>query len=149
MGTSTSASNVANADTSSDDDMDMELSEFKAMEYMISNCATSGGNSNTGNEDTSVSFKSTANTTTNDVATSTSKAALESLTTTVERGHSSVKEDMSLSESDLTTNISIPPANTPANISRRTLATTTNPAHNIGEEDEDTHSMEMSSISID
>lgn len=144
-GNSNSATNVANADTSSDGDMDMELSDYKFNEYM-SNRASMGG---VAPSDTSVSFKSSANTT-NEVGTSTNL-----VTTDVHHRKvvSIVADDMSLSESNMTANTSIATTNTPSNIySRRTLASTSNPAHNIiegGEDNDNTNSLEMSSISID
>lgn len=142
---SNTGNNVANADTSSDGDMDMELSDYKYNEYIIGgNRASTGG---TAGNDTSVSFKTTANTT-NEVGSSTNQSTLD---VQQQRKMSSiVADDMSLSESDMTANTSIATTNTPSNI-RRTLASNSNPANNIveTEEDDDTHSMEMSSISID
>ncbi|KAI8117955.1 Cell division cycle protein 23 like protein [Lucilia cuprina] len=148
LGAGGTGNNVANADTSSDGDMDMELSDFKFNEYMLSNRATSSAAAGVaGSVDTSVSFKTSANMT-NEVGTSTSQGTLD-----VQQGKISVivGDDMSLSESDMTANTSIA-TNTPSNVhSRRTLASASNAAHNIveTEEDDDTHSMEMSSISID
>ncbi|XP_065358342.1 cell division cycle protein 23 homolog [Calliphora vicina] len=146
-GNSNSANNVANADTSSDGDMDMELSEFKFNEYMMSNRPSTS--SAAAANDISVSFKTSGNMT-NEVGTSTHQSTLD-----VQQQHkmsATIGDDMSLSESDMTANTSIATNNTPSNIhSRRTLASTSNAAQIIveTEEDDDTHSMEMSSISID
>ncbi|TMW41168.1 hypothetical protein DOY81_013753, partial [Sarcophaga bullata] len=129
--------NTANADTSSDGEMDMELSDYKFNDFVISNrggvSIIEAGSSNIAGNDTSVSFKTSANTT-NEVGTSTTDVQQRKISAII-------ADDMSLTETT---------TNTPSNInSRRTLASSSNPAQNIEEEDDDTHSMEMSSISID
>lgn len=134
--------NTANADTSSDGDMDMELSDIKFNEYL-----SNRGGSN--NNDTSVSFKTSANTT-NEVGTSINQSSQD---VRQFKMNSIVLDEMSLSESDITTNTSISTTHTPSNVlPRRTLARTANRVQNIAdgeEDDDDTHSMEMSSVSID
>lgn len=145
-GCSTAVGNTANADTSSDGDMDMELSDYKFNDFVISNRGNvsiiEAGSSNVAANETSVSFKTSTNTT-NEVGTSTDGVQQRKVSAII-------ADDMSLTESDITANTSIATTNTPLNMtSRRTLASSSNPAQNIDEEDDDTHSMEMSSISID
>lgn len=137
---SCSTATVANADTSSDDDMEMELSDYKL--------------SSANNFLWSSNMKSTINEFLVAATTSSTKSAAPPAT---QKHSSSVTTDeMSLSESDITTNTSMPATNTPSNqssIPRRTSSAGTQPAiattSNVGEQDEDTQSMEMSSISID
>lgn len=124
----------------------MELSDYKFNDFVISNrggvSIIEAGSSNIAGPDTSVSFKTSANTT-NEVGTSTTEVQQRRISAII-------ADDMSLTESDITANTSVATTNTPSNInSRRTLASSSNPAQNIEEEDDDTHSMEMSSISID
>lgn len=153
---SCSTATVANADTSSDDDMEMELSDYKLSpnDYLLSNRCGGIGSSATS------TMKHSALTNTSDIvvaSTSSNKSPLETLHSVGSQKLSSsvTTDEMSLSESDLTTNTSLPATTTTSNpsIPRRTSSSGgTQPAIatlNIGEQDEDTQSMEMSSISID
>ncbi|XP_073827165.1 cell division cycle protein 23 [Musca autumnalis] len=150
---SCSTATVANADTSSDDDMDMELSDYKLShkEFLWRSCGGSGGLPGSSAAATS-SMKSSVNDSVAQVSSSSKSAALG----TQKLSSSVTADEMSLSESDLNTNTSMPATNTGSNLSsipRRTSSSGTQPAiattSNIGEQDEDTQSMEMSSISID
>uniref|UniRef100_A0A1A9WZY1 Cyclosome subunit 8 n=1 Tax=Glossina brevipalpis TaxID=37001 RepID=A0A1A9WZY1_9MUSC len=145
-----------NVDTSSDDDMDMELSDYKfpALECLSkSRILPSSGN------EAGSSFKIAQRIATNlnETASTSTRATLEPLSVTIARRRTPLTDDMSLSESELTSNTSVPPTtytvstNTQSRHNLPTTATTanassTNPAE---DEDEDTHSMEVSSISID
>ncbi|XP_013103699.2 cell division cycle protein 23 homolog [Stomoxys calcitrans] len=151
---SCSTATVANADTSSDDDMEMELSDYKLSPnapFLVGDRGLVAASSS--------SIKSSANTTANEMlitasSSVTNKSPLETLHSLGSQKFSSsvTTDEMSLSESDVTTNTSLPATSSNPSLPRRTSSSGTQPAlaiPNIGEQDEDTQSMEMSSISID
>uniref|UniRef100_A0A1B0FIR9 Cyclosome subunit 8 n=1 Tax=Glossina morsitans morsitans TaxID=37546 RepID=A0A1B0FIR9_GLOMM len=144
----------ANVDTSSDDDMDMELSDYKfpSLDYLGKSRILPA----TGNEPGS-SFKSAHRTAANvsEAASTSTRATLEPLSVTIARRRAPLTDDMSLSESELT-NTSIPTTytistntNSRHNLPTTTTAANASSANPADDEDEDTHSMEISSISID
>lgn len=151
-----STATVTNADTTVDDDMEMELSDYKFIPKTFGLNNNHAGTS-TGNIDaTATSFKSSTTTNEAVIATNISKSLADgpSSTAAVQRLSSGTTDEMSLSESDILTTSSIVTTNTPSNANvRRTESLSTNSAadatQSVEEEDEYTQSMEMSSISID